>query len=303
MSRYGGFDAVEYREVGEPVPGPGEIRVRVAYVAVNAIEWKILAGSVAELLPQTFPVVLGNEVSGVVDHVGDGEHDLRVGDRVTGFVRGGGDAEYVLTTPDRVAVVPDGLSLRRAATIPQGVETARRAIRELGVEDGETVLVNGAAGSIGSAAVQLLVDRGVVVIGTARPDNHEYLRGLGAIPIEYGTRLLDQLAAAAPKGVDRALDCGSRGFVRQILPVVPADRVITVADFEAQALGVPITMGAGPHELYADSFRDVLPLAARGRFATEIAAEFPLSELTAAWKMNEDGHFRGKIVVKVAQLD
>lgn len=202
----------------------------------------------------------------------------------------------------RVAVLPDGLSLRDAATIPQGVETARRAIAEIGVRDGETVLVNGAAGSVGSAAVQVLAGRGVTVIGTARPENHEYLRALGAIPIEYGDVLLQQLAAVAPR-VDRAIDCGGRGFVRQILPVIPAQRVITVADFEAPSLGATITMGPGPLELFADSFRDVLPLAAQGRFATEIAAEFPLPELAAAQKMNEDGHFRGKIVVKVADLD
>ena len=300
ITRYGGPEVLDYREVETPAPGPGEIRVRVAYVSLNAIEWKIRSGLMADIVPQTFPVILGNEVSGVVDHVGDGVHDFRPGDRVAGFVRGGGDAEFVVTTPDRVALVPDGLSLRQAVTIPQGVETARRAILELGVKDGETVIINGAAGSIGSAAPQLLVARGVTVIGTARPENHEYLRGLGAIPIEYGEQMLDQLATAAPDGVDRALDCGARGFVRQILAVVPADRIITVADFEAPALGVPITMGAGPLELFADSFRDVLPLAAQGRFATEIAAEFPLTELAAAQQLNEAGHFRGKIVVRVA---
>jgi NADPH:quinone reductase-like Zn-dependent oxidoreductase len=303
ISQYGGHEVIEYREVATPTPGPGEIRLRVAYVAVNAIEWKIRSGIMADIVPQTFPVILGNEVSGVVDHVGDGAHDLRVGDRVAGFVRGGGDAEYVITTPDRVAVIPAELTLRQAATIPQGVETARRAIDELGVQDGETVLVNGAAGAVGGAAVQLLVDRGVTVIGTARPENHDYLAGLGAIPIEYGDGLLEAVAAAAPNGVDRVLDCGGRGFVRRILATVPADRILTVADFDAPSLGVPITMGAGPHELFADSFRPVLPLAAQGRFATEIAAEFPLTELAAAQKMNEDGHFRGKIVVKVADLD
>jgi NADPH:quinone reductase-like Zn-dependent oxidoreductase len=294
---------LEYKEIETPAPGPDEIRLRVAYVSLNAIEWKIRSGMFADIVPQTFPFVLGNEVSGVVDHVGDGEHDLRVGDRVAGFVRGGGDAEYVITTPDRVAVIPGELSLRHAAAIPQGVETARRALRELGVRDGETVVVNGAAGSVGSAAVQILVDRGNAVIGTARPENHDYLRGLGATPIEYGDRLIEELVAAAPDGVDRALDCGGRGFVRRILPVVPAERIVSVADFEASSLGAVLTMGPGPYELFADSFRDVLPLAGQGRFATEIAAEFPLTELAAAQRMNEDGHFRGKILVRVADLD
>ncbi|WP_170323869.1 NADP-dependent oxidoreductase [Cryptosporangium phraense] len=303
ISRYGDHDVLEYTEIPTPTPGPGEIRIRVAYVALNAIEWKIRSGLLADILPQNFPVILGNEISGIVDHVGDGDHDFRVGDRVAGFVRGGGDAEYVLTTPNRVAIVPDELPLRNAVTIPQGVETARRALAELAVSAGETVLVNGAAGAVGSAAVQLLAGSGTKVVGTARPENHAYLRRLGATPIEYGDAMLDQLATVAPDGVDRALDCGGRGFVRRILPLVPANRILTVVDLDAPALGVPITMGPGPLELFADSFRDVLPRAAANEFATEIAAEFPLRELAEAQKMNEHGHFRGKIIVRVGAPD
>jgi len=125
------------------------VRVRVAYVSVNPIEWKIRSGAFATMLPMTFPIILGNEVSGVLDALGEGVEGFEVGDRVTGFVRGGGDAEYVVTTPDRLAVVPEALSLRRAAVIPQGVETARRSLGLLTVAPGQTVLVNGAAGSVG----------------------------------------------------------------------------------------------------------------------------------------------------------
>jgi len=125
------------------------VRVRVAYVSVNPIEWKIRSGAFATMLPMTFPIILGNEVSGVLDALGEGVEGFEVGDRVTGFVRGGGDAEYVVTTPDRLAVVPEALSLRRATVIPQGVETARRSLGLLTVAPGQTVLVNGAAGSVG----------------------------------------------------------------------------------------------------------------------------------------------------------
>ncbi len=302
INEYGGVDVLTLSEVSTPVPGRGEVRVRVAYVALNPIEWKIRSGAFAAMLPMTFPVILGNEVSGVIDALGDGVEDFKVGDRVAGFVRGGGDAEYVVTTPDRLAVVPAALSLRRAAVVPQGVETARRSLGLLAVKPGETVLINGAAGSVGSAAVQILAEQGVTVIGTASARNHDYLRSLGAAPMEYGDGLLEQLAEVAPQGVDAALDCGARGFVDQALTILPAERIITIADFSAPAKGVQLATG-DPLALHADSFRSVLSLAAEGRFATEVAAEFPLAELASAQTMSEAGHLRGKIVVRVAQLD
>lgn len=302
VDRYGGVEVVQYREVETPVAGPGQVRVRVAFVALNPVEWKIRSGLMAEIVPVTFPAVLGNEVSGVVDQVGEGVASPAVGDRVAGFAPGGGDAEYVITTPDRIAVLPAGLSLRRAATVPQAVETARRALAVLDVGAGETVVVNGAAGSVGSAAVQILVDRGLTAIGTARPDNHDYLRSLGAVPVEYGDGLLDRLAAVAPDGVDAALDCGARGFVAQMLAILPPDRIVTVADLTAVARGVRLA-GGDPWQLGADTFASMLPLAADGRFATEIAAEFPLRDLTAAQTMSEAGHLRGKILVRIVDLD
>jgi len=302
INGYGGVEVLTLSEVPTPVPGGGEVRLRVAYVSLNPIEWKIRSGAFAAMLPMTFPIILGNEVSGVLDALGEGVEGFEVGDRVTGFVRGGGDAEYVVTTPDRLAVVPEALSLRRAAVIPQGVETARRSLGLLKVAPGETVLINGAAGSVGSAAVQILVGQGVTVIGTASARNHDYLRSLGATPVEYGEGLLDHLAAVAPQGVDAALDCGAHGFVDQALAILPAERIITIADFSATAKGVQLA-GGDPLALYADSFQSVLPLAADGRFTTEVAAEFPLADLGSAQTMSETGQLRGKILVRVAQLD
>jgi len=302
FDQYGGLDVLDLREVDAPVPGAGEVLVRVAFVSVNPIEWKIRSGAFAAMLPMTFPVILGNEVSGVVHQVGAGVDEFNVGDRVAGFVRGRGDAEYVVTTPDRLAAVPDALSLRRAATIPQGAETARRSLDLLEVKPGETVLVNAAAGSVGSAAVQMLVGMGATVIGTASPDNDDYLRSLGATPVEYGPRLLEQVAEVAPQGIDKALDGGARGFVDQALTLLPPDRIVTIADFAAVEKGVQLATG-DPLDLYADSFRAEITLAAEGRFATQVAAEFGLEDLPAAQTMSETGHLRGKILVRVADLD
>lgn len=300
LHEYGDADAFDYLEIETPTPAPGEVRVRVAFAALNPVEWKIRSGAFRDMLPQTFPLVLGNEMSGVVDQA-DEDSPFRPGDRVTGFTPANSDAEYVVTTPDRIAQVPDGLSLRAAATLPQGVETARRALALLKVQAGDTVVVNGAAGSVGSAAVQILRDLGATPIGTARADNHDYLRALGAVPVEYGEGLLDQLGAVAPQ-VDAALDCGAHGFVRQMLQILPAGRIVTVSDFEAPGLGVQLA-GGDPHNLRADSFASVLPLAADGHFATEVAAELPLTDLREAHRLSEAGHLRGKILVRVADLD
>lgn len=146
-------------------------------------------------------------------------------------------------------------------------------IRMLHIEPGDTVVVNGAAGSVGSAAVQILRDMNTTVIGTARPDNHAYLKALGAVPVQYSPGLIDRLNGLAPDGVDAALDCGAGGFVQQILDVVPVGRVVTVSNFAAIALGVQLANG-DPLALFAESFPSALPLAAEGRFATEVAAEF-----------------------------
>ncbi len=302
FDQYGGLDVLEIREVETPVPEAGEVLVRVAFVSVNPIEWKIRSGAFAAMLPMTFPVILGNEVSGVVHQIGADVDEFVVGDRVAGFVRGRGDAEYVVTTPDRLAPVPATLSLRAAATIPQGAETARRSLDLLQVKSGETVLVNAAAGSVGSAAVQMLVAMGATVIGTASPNNHDYVRSLGATPVQYGPELLEQVGQAAPAGIDKALDGGGRGFVDQVLTLLPPERIVTIADFTAGEKGVQLATG-DPLDLYADSFRPQIALAAEGHFATQIAAEFDFEDLAAAHTMSETGHLRGKILVQVADLD
>lgn len=302
VEQYGGPEVLTLQDVPEPQAGAGQLRVRVAYAGVNAIEWKLRSGAMAQVVPLPLPVILGNEVSGVVDQVGAGAGTFRVGDRVAGFVPGGGDAEYVLTTPDRLTAVPPGLSLRRAAIIPQAVETAERALPYIDPRPGETVVVNAAAGSVGSAVVQLLVARGVTVVGTASPDNHDYLRSLGAAPVQYGEGLLEQLQQVAPDGVDAAFDGGGNGFVDQMLTLLPAERIVTIADFSAQERGVRLATG-DPLAITTKDVHPIMPLAARGGFITQIAAEFPLEDLAAAHRLSQAGHLRGKIVIRIAGSD
>jgi NADPH:quinone reductase-like Zn-dependent oxidoreductase len=302
ITEYGTPDVFTLTEVDAPVAGPGEVLVNVAYAAMNPLEWKIRSGALATMIETPFPAILGNELSGVVDQVGAGVDRFAVGDRVTGFVPFGAYAEQVVTTADRLAPVPAGLSLERAATLPTAAETAQRALALIAVRPGETVVVNAAAGSVGSAVVQLLVAGGATVIGTASAANHNYLRSLGATPVRHGEHLLDDLRVAAPDGIDAAFDGGAHGFVAQILTLMPADRVVTIVDFEAGAAGVHVAAG-DPLALTAASIGPVLQLAAEGRFHTEIDAVMPLAELADAHRRSETGHVRGKLLVHVADID
>lgn len=302
INRFGGPEAFEFTEVETPPARAGEVRVRVAYAAVNPLEWKIRSGALSPMIQTEFPAILGNEFSGIVDEVGAGVTQFAVGDRVAGFAPSGAYAEYVVTTPDRLAVVPERLSLERAAALPTAAETALRALALIDVQAGETVVVNAAAGSVGSAVVQLLVARGATVIGTGSEANHGYLRSLGAMPVRYGPHLTEDLAAAAPGGVDAAFDGGGRGFVDQILGLVPAQRIVTIIDFAAGAKGVQIA-GGDPLALTAGPIGSVLQLAAEGSFATEIDTVVPLAELAEAHLRSEEGHLRGKLLVRVAELE
>lgn len=299
---FGAADVFSLTEVEAPTAGPGEVRVRVAYAAINPLDHKIRSGALAAMISTEFPAILGNEIAGTVDQVGAGVDGFAVGDRVAGFVTSGAYAGQVVTTPDRLAPVPAGLSLERAATLPTAAETAQRALALIDVRPGETVVVNAAAGSVGSAVVQLLVAGGATVIGTASADNHDYVRSLGAAPVRYGAHLLEDLAAVAPHGVDAAFDGGAHGFVDQILNLVPANRIVTIVDFPAGAKGVQVA-GGNPLALTAASITAVLRLAAEGRFRTEIDTVRPLAELADAHRRSEAGHLRGKLLVRVADID
>lgn len=297
LTAFGGPETLRLIDLPDPVAGPGQVRIRVEAIGINPLEYKIRNGWVQEVFPVTFPAVLGNEVAGTVDQVGDGVEGLAVGDRVTGFTDGGAYAELTVTRAATVTPVPDGLSAARAATIPVGASTALRTIPMLGVGAGDTVVVNGAAGAVGSAAVQLLVRDGVRVVGTASERNHDYLRGLGAVPVTYGDGVIERIRAAAPEGVHAVLDAGGRGFAAAAIALVEApSRITTIVDFDAAGLGVRVP-DADLAGLAAAPLAPVVELAARGEYATEIARAVPFADLPAALSLSETGHVRGKIVV------
>lgn len=196
--------------------------------------------------------------------------------------------------------MPDALGFEHAATLPVAVETATRSIDLLGVGAGQTAVVNGATGGVGSAAVQLLCLRGVMVIGTTSAVNLDYLASLGATPVTYGEGVEARIRDAAPDGVDAVLDLAGHGFAPIAIALTgdPA-RVVSTADFAAASLGIRLSTGSQTPT--AATFAPILPLAADGRFQSEIARTFALSEIQAAHELVGTGHIRGKAIITMKE--
>ncbi|MEW2521723.1 NADP-dependent oxidoreductase [Actinacidiphila alni] len=294
FSRFGGPEVLELVELPDPHPGPGQVRIAVRAAGLNPSDWKKREGLMDQELPQT----MGHEAAGVVDEVGAGVTDAAVGDRVFGFT-----AEEAAQAESAVlahyAPIPAVLGFAAAAALPAAVETATRALDALGVAAGHTLLVNGASGNVGGAAVQLAVARGARVIGTAGAANHDYLRTLGAEPVAYGAGLADRVRAFVPGGVDRALDVAGSGVLPELIGLAGgAEHVVTVADFAgAQEHGVTFSRGDTGRALHVLS--EIGPLIESGRFAVPDVRTFPLAEVAAAHRAGEAGGVRGKLVLVV----
>jgi NADPH:quinone reductase-like Zn-dependent oxidoreductase len=298
FSQFGGPEVLEIVDLPDPHAGPGQVRIAVRAAGVNPSDWKKRKGLMDSELPQT----LGYEAAGVVDELGEGVADAAVGDRVFGLSAEGA-AQAELAVLSWYAPIPPSLDFPGAAALPAAVETATRALDQLasGGESGSgsTLLINGASGSVGSAAVQLAVVRGARVIGTASPANHEYLRSLGAEPVAYGEGLVERVRALAPDGVDTALDVAGSGVLPELIELAGGpEHVVTIADFGgAQEHGVRFSSGDAGRAVHA--LAEIGELIGSGRFSLPVAQTFPLAEVAEAHRVSEGGHVRGKLVLLV----
>ncbi|MER7865265.1 NADP-dependent oxidoreductase [Amycolatopsis japonica] len=296
FTEYGDSGVLRVLERELPEPGPGQVRVAVRAASVNPIDWKIRSGQMAEVFPTEFPAIPGGDIAGVVDAVGEGVSEFATGDEVLGS-GAGGYAEYVLAKPASLVRKPESLSWELAAALPAVVNTAYRALNLLDLQEGETLLIDGAAGGVGTVAVQLAVARGLTVVGTASEGNHEYLRSLGAVPVQYGEGLSERVRDVAPQGVDASFDASGRGSLGTLVELTGGPkRVITIAAPDAADHGVRFTSGT-PAEQVPGSLAEGAALAAEGKLDLPIARVYPLAEAAAAQDESEAGHVRGKLVL------
>ncbi len=295
FSQFGGPEVLELGDVPDPHPSAGQIRVAVRAVGVNPADWKIRNGVMGGDLPRR----TGLEVAGVVDELGDGITDVAAGDRVFGSAAGGaGAAELALL--QYYAPIPPSLDFPAAAALPVAVETAVRTLDLLGVADGQTVLINGAAGVVGSSAVQLAIGRGARVIGTASPGNHDFLRSLGAEPTTYGEGIVQRVRELAPDGIDAALDAAFGGALPALVELAGGpEHVVTIADYQgASELGVTFSGGPGTEPAW-HALAEIGELIEAGRFSLPVGQTFALDQIAEAHRLSETGHARGKLVLLV----
>jgi NADPH:quinone reductase-like Zn-dependent oxidoreductase len=295
FTRFGGTDVLQEADIEVPRPGPGQVRVRVRAAGLNALDGKIRSGMLEAVYPTTFPAVPGGELAGVVDALGEGVIDVQVGDEVLGWSDTGSYAEYALATT--VALKPAGLEWQDAAALPVASETAERVLDLLGVTAGETVLMHGASGGVGTLAVQLATARGARVIATAGPSNQDYLTSLGATATVYGEGLVERVRALAPDGVDAVFDLAGKGALEDSITLRGGtERIVTIADLSAQQLGV--TFARGSAVASTDRLAAVAQDVAIGKLITTVTA-YPLDQAAKAQQVSDAGHARGKLVLTV----
>ena len=291
---YGGPEVLQRVEVDEPHAGPGEVRIAVRAAGVNGIDWKVRSGSMRENMPLQLPAGTGRDAAGVVDEVGEGVTDVVVGDAV--FGSGSATfAEYAVLK--HWAKKPEHLSFEEAAGYPIPAETALRILKQVGVQPGETLLVSGASGGVGSTVCQIARERGITVIGTASAPNHDYLRSLGVIPTTYGAGMVERVRALAPDGIDAALDIAGSGVIPELIELTgEPSKVLSIADFSAPQHGAQVSMKS---EHASAAFAEVARMYSEGTFSLPIERTYPLAAAADAHAASEQGHVTGRLVVTV----
>ncbi len=293
LTEYGPPDVLAWREVTMPEPGPGQVRIRVKSAGVSPTDLKIRSGEV-RFFASPPDAVLGFEAAGVVDALGSSVSGVEEGDEVASLLPAlGGYAEYALAsswTPK-----PPKVSWGDAAALLTAAEAAVGTLKQLQLTGGETLLVLGAAGSVGMVATQLAVSQGATVIGAAAPRDHNLVRELGAVPVSYGPDLAVRVREIVPS-VDAVLDAAGKGGLPDAIDLAGGTaRVITIADPQAADLGVAFS--AGTPDRAPEAIDQTMPLLASGALRLRRQHRLPMDQAAEAHRLLESGEVHEKLVL------
>ena len=298
-NRYGGPEVLELVELPEPKVAQSSVLVRVMAAGLNPADIGMQAGAADSIMDAWFPVIPGWDVAGIIQAVGPGVTEFRIGDEVVGFVyegilRHGTYAEQIAADVHYFAPKPRHATWAQAAGLPlAGVTAYQAVVRHIVLSNGETLLIHGAGGSVGSLAAQIAVSLGARVIGSASLADHPYLTSLGVEPVYYGDELMERIRQLAPNGVDAVLDCAGRGVLARTAALHQArTRVFSLVD------GLPgvRTIYARPDQ--ADLIK-VVELVDAGRLTVRVAATYPLERAAEAQRALAQGGLSGKIILEI----
>jgi NADPH:quinone reductase len=300
FDHYGPVDVLQVVDVSRPEPAAGEIVVEVVSSGINPGEIAIRSGALHEVWPATFPSGQGSDLAGRVVAVGSGVTRWAVGDEVLGFSeKRSAQADYVAIPAEQATPKPAALDWDQAGALYVVGTTAYAAVRAVDLHDDDTVVVSGAAGGVGSLAVQLARRTGARVIGIASGGNAAWLQQLGVEPVEYGDGLADRLRQLAPDGIDALVDTYGGGYVELAINLgVPPDRIDTIIDRPAAAqYGTKTDGNAAANNV--DVLAELADLIVAGDLVLPIAASYPLEQVQAAYTELAERHTRGKIVLRL----
>lgn len=304
LKEYGSADVLSYEDVEKPSPKTDEILVKVHNIGVNPIEWKVRNG-LGEMFGLKLPIILGTEFSGTVETVGADVKSFKAGDEVFGninMMRGGGYAEFLVAKESEIAHKPANVDFENAAAIPVGVLTSWKAIfTTANLQPGQKILIHGAAGGVGSMAVQLAKAKGAYVIGTASGKNEEFVKDLGADEfIDYTKTKFETVVKDVDVVLDtiggdtqeRSFQVLKKGGFLVALPAPPSEELAAKFGVKAEMIQ------SGPN---GKLLEEITPLIEEGKVKAHIETVLPLSEIKKAHELSESGHTRGKIVLTAGE--
>ncbi|HEY2736316.1 MAG TPA: NADP-dependent oxidoreductase [Polyangiales bacterium] len=299
FSRYGGTDVLELADVERPIAGPNVVLVQVKAAGINPGEAAIRSGAMAARWPAKFPSGQGSDFAGVVVEVGKEVRDWKSGDEVIGFSdERSSQAEFVAVPSKQLVAKPSNVSWEVAGSLFVVGTTAYAAVRAVGVRAEDTVVVSGAAGGVGSIAVQLAKRTGAKVIGLASEDNHSWLHSKGVIPVSYGLGVQGRIREAAGARVSAFIDTFGADYVDLAIDMgVASDRIDTIINFAAvekyKIKAEGNAAAANPQVL-----AELAKLLSEGQLEIPIAKVYPLAQVRDAYRLLEMRHTRGKIVLQ-----